>query len=294
MLPPGLVNVPNMGMRPLPPIIVRPGAVRPGSTRHRQATGLETSMTSFARRTALALLLALAGGGALAQPAPAPRYAVISAVGDTLTVVHQGTSVGSNLDRNERQKLKVKDSPLDDTALGVARKALQERDPAAKVSLFAVSEAQSPFFSGERFTPPADLAAELAKDGVTHVVVISKLRTDSAMQTRDGTQLGTGRVEGLGFYIDYDTEMVNTGSGRHADGFLAAFVSIKASLVDVAQGKVLSSEQVRVSDMVLGVGGDGKAKHPWQAMSPQQKLQALQGLLIEGLGRAVPATLKAL
>lgn len=251
-------------------------------------------MPTSTRRTALALLLALAGHAAFAQSAPPQRFAVISAVGDTLTVVHQGTSVGSHLDRNSRQLLKVKDSPLDDGALAVARNLLQARDPRAKVSLFAVSEPASPFFNGERFTPPADLAAELAKDGVTHALVISKLRTDSAMKTSDGTPLGTGRVEGLGFYIDYDTEMVNTQTGRHGDGFLAAFVSVKSTLVDLSQGKVVSSEPVRNSDMVLGVGQDGQAKHPWQALNAQQKLQALQVLLVEGLGRAVPATLKAL
>jgi hypothetical protein len=244
------------------------------------------------RRAVLTLLLALAGSATLAQPAP--RFAVISAVGDTITVVHQGTSVGSNLDRNERQKLKVKDSPLDDTALGTGRKALQARDGGAKVSLFAVSEAEAPFFDGERFTPPADLAAELAKDGVTHVLVISKLRTDSAMKTVDGTPLGTGRVEGLGFYIDYDTEMVNTTTGLHGTGFLAPFVSARTSLVDLAQGKVLSSEPVRVSRTVLGVGKDGQANHPWKAMDAQQKLQALQGLLVEGLERAVPVVMKAM
>jgi hypothetical protein len=112
-------------------------------------------------------------------------------------------------------------------------------------------EADAPFFNGERFTPPADLAAELAKDGVTHVLVLTKLRTDSAMKTRDGTVLGTGRVDGLGFYIDHDTEMVSARSGQHGDGFIAAFVSVKASLVDLAQAKVLSSEGVRLSDMAV-------------------------------------------
>jgi hypothetical protein len=247
---------------------------------------------SFARRTALALLLCLAGGSAFAQSTP--RFAVISDVGDTLTVIHQGTSVGSNLDRNDRQKLKVKDSPLDNTALGAARQALLARYTGVPVSLFAVSEADAPFFNGERFTPPADLAAELAKDGVTHVVVLTKLRTDTAMKTADGTVLGTGRVEGLGFYIDHDTHMVSARTGRHGDGYIAAFVSVKASLVDLKQAKVLSSEPVRLSDMVLAVGSDGQAKSAWQALSAQQKLQALQALLIEGVGRAVPATLNAL
>jgi hypothetical protein len=253
---------------------------------------VDNNTMTFARRTALALLLCLAGGSALAQSTP--RFAVISDVGDTLTVIHQGTSVGSNLDRNDRQKLKVKDSPLDNTALGAARQALLARYPNAPVSLFAVSEADAPFFNGERFTPPAELAAELAKDGVTHVLVLTKLRTDSAMKTRDGTVLGTGRVDGLGFYIDHDTEMVSARTGQHGNGFIAAFVSVKATLVDLAQAKVLNSEGVRLSDMALAVGKDGQARSAWQAWSAQQKLQALQSLLIEGLGRAVPVTLSAL
>jgi hypothetical protein len=79
------------------------------------------------RRHVLAALLAAAmASSAAAQQAPATlRYAVLSAVGDQMTVVRARTQTGSRLDRNDNEVAEMPDRALDRLVLKHADGALK-------------------------------------------------------------------------------------------------------------------------------------------------------------------------
>jgi hypothetical protein len=84
------------------------------------------------RHVLAAIFAATVTSGAAAQQAPAPqRYAVLSAVGDQMTVVRARTQTGSRLDRNDQEAAALPDRALDRLVLKHVDGALRRSVPSA-------------------------------------------------------------------------------------------------------------------------------------------------------------------
>ena len=81
------------------------------------------------------------------------KYAVLSSVGDRVTVVTRAMATGSNMDTNRREPMELSGPGLDNAVLLAAEDGIKAADPSAQALLLAPR------------TPLADAAANASRDG---------------------------------------------------------------------------------------------------------------------------------
>lgn len=236
-------------------------------------------------------LLVLAGGPAQADDRTATRrYAVLSLIGDTMNVVTYQPAVAGNTDRNRREAHPIPGGVFDRTALLAADETVRRQDPQSDVILLAASpslyvEAEK-LADGSRLALPADLDGVLKARAATHLVLIRKHRANARLQAA-GTMLGSGKLEGVGFYIDREQVMTRSDTGQRGEGFLGPYVYIRLALFDLATGVLVREEPVTGSTTVAAArsASDGD---PWTALPDAQKVNVLRGLVAREVGFALP------
>ncbi|HEY8974007.1 MAG TPA: hypothetical protein VIN75_07305 [Burkholderiaceae bacterium] len=242
------------------------------------------------------LLAAIAGLTLGAAAHAAPSYAVLSLVGDKLDIVTYQPVTGSQLDPNSHTTLPMPQDELDVTALRTINRAVKAAVPDAQVALLAAStaadfEGQEHIFDGNRVTLPAEIDAAVHRESVTTLVLVTKHQGEAHLEAWND-KLGSGRIRGLGFYVDGNKWIRNRDTNLTSQGYVAPFVYVDVSVVDVASGTVTrrtTIESGRVVDSTRSTEG-GNA---WQALSAAQKVALLTNLLTEQLQSAVPRLLAA-
>jgi hypothetical protein len=244
-------------------------------------------MTAALNRTLAVLaaswLLMSSATAADVTAAPAsPTYAVVSLIGDQFAIVTRRSDVGTRLDPNERVSLPVPDAVFDRIAADAVEKALLEAKPGTPVlnasirdpRLFALQDkllVESP----ESHDMRVALHDLLAKAGATDLILVTKQRGEPSFQLVDGMMGGVGWVSGIGFYIDNVSRMSNTEHKMTGEGFLAPYAHVMVSLLDLASMRVVKSKPGLETTMALPQ--DKKpANHSWDAMSPKEKVDALE------------------
>lgn len=229
-----------------------------------------------------------------AQAVAAPRsYGVLSELARELLVITYQPAVGSNLDANRRQRMPIPNGTIDRAALSLVKVKLAALEPQARISTFQpldsdVFDNRQGFTEGSLAGVPPDLTSALRQQGSTHLVLLTRQQADAAVSFDQG-KVGSGRMEGLGFYIDNMTEVDRTGqvNGR---GFLAPFVYIRATLIDVASGRVLRS-RVHLRSTPVPASSGATTSNPWDALDSAQKVRMLTGMLDEALDAVIPPLL---
>ena len=235
------------------------------------------------------------GMAAAASAAEGPRtYAVISLIGDKMGVVTYQMSTGSGIDRNRRETIDVSDGLFDKIALTAIEKALNAQPDKPRSQLFELAAPslftrQDRFFSDGKLILPEAIHAALKADGATHLLFVTKFRAEARMQA-DGSKVGSGVVEGLGFYIDHVTPMISNETGRKSNGFLAPFAFIRLSLVDLGSSAVLRQKNIEASTMMI-TANKKDAYNPWDTLSPADKIEHLRYLVDTELAKGVASLL---
>ena len=240
------------------------------------------------RLALVALLLGLATASAVAQS----RYAVLSSVGDRVTIVTRAMATGSNVDTNRREPMELSGPGLDNAVLLAAEDGIKAADPAAQAILLAPR------------TPLAEQAANASRDnqlekwagaaraqfvplGATHLIVISKHRGDARLRVSSGST-GSGKLEGLGFYVDTSYAAMDDNAAQGARGFLASYAYILIRMVDLQSGRQVGEQIVMASDTsVPGVD----STRAWDALPPEGKIAALRTLATKEVEAAMPVLL---
>lgn len=229
-----------------------------------------------------ALLLG-AAGAALGARAQAPhRYAVLSFVADRLEVVVPVQGTGSRIDRNLRREVPDAGRAFDGFALVAAGRAIEKTEPGAAVAL--IGTGPTPFhdrperlFDGGALALPDAVLDAVERERATRLLLLTKHGDDARLRFYD-SYVGSGRLRGLGFYLDHDMGVVVRDTGAVADGFIAPYVFIRLSLVDVASAKVIATQNITAS-MVVAVAESGGASDPWQMLDGTEKVRLLRRLL---------------
>lgn len=221
---------------------------------------------------------------------------VASAMGDVLTVVVHRAEVGSRVDQNLYQAAPNPDPSFDNTARQVAaegaRSALPRATLVQAVDLAGASSALArDWTDNKRFAPPAALLAQWQQAGLSHLLLVTRWRGATALKTLN-TRVGSGHLEGLGFYVDKHQKMRRTDTGETGEGFLAPFAYLQLQLINLATGEVEKTEQVS-SSSTLSAARNPTGTDAWSALEPAQKVRALQQLVRSGVGQAVPRLLGA-
>lgn len=242
----------------------------------------------------LASLAALLLASGAQAAAPAPSYAVISLVGDQLDIVTYQPQVGSQLDSNSHLRLTLSEDALDTAALRVINRSLRASQPGAQVALLAASTAdsfanQDRLFSGSHVTLPAEIDAAVHREGASTPVLVTKHRGEARLHVADGF-VGSGKLSGLGYYLDTNQELETRDTQVHSLGYLAPFVYVDVNLIDVATNTLLKRATI-ATGYVIGSSNRAEAVHPWDALTSQEKVDTLKRLLTQELQTALPTLL---
>lgn len=223
----------------------------------------------------------------------APRYAIVSLIGDRLLLARSQPTVGSRMDRNLREFVPMPKPVFDHAAVFAVQDAIKAADASAETVPLQVRdpriyEAQEKALAEDRGAAvllPA-LSGALAQARATHLVLVSKQRREARIELPDGYG-GTGTLEGIGFYIDSDARVEDRAERRTAVGFVAPFAYLRIAVVEVAGGKLLGERRIAASRAAW----DPHQPSPWDAMSDAQKARVMQALVREEILRAVPELL---
>src|SRR5882672_62863 len=225
---------------------------------------------------------------ALASSAVAQeRWAALSVIGDRMNLVYARMQTGTRTNPNYVEPVLMKDDVLDRLALNALLKAAGTSDP--EILPLALRDprfyqAQEKLFAGDGKPLLDGLLKAVEAQKITHVLLLARARGEASFQVREG-HIGIGTVEGLGFYVDRSTRVERVAE-RDADrGYIAPFAYYRLVLFDVARNAVVAEERVAAST-THPLAGSGEAD-PWDAVSAQQKVDDLEGLLNENTGPAL-------
>lgn len=224
----------------------------------------------------------------------APSYAVIALVGDQLDIVTYQPQVGSELDSNTHMRLPLSEDELDTAALRAINRSLRASRPGAQIALLAASTPdsfadQDRLFNGDHVTLPAEIDAAVHREGASTLVLVTKHRGDARLQVADGV-IGSGKLDGLGYYLDTNKHLRNREKGVRSIGYIAPYVYVDVNLIDVATNTLLKRSTI-ATGYVIGTSRRAEAVNPWDALTSQEKVATLKSLLTRELQSTMPTLL---
>jgi hypothetical protein len=219
---------------------------------------------------------------------PAADYAVLSLLGDRLLVGGPLTSIGSRNSKHEF--IELGDSFVEGGALIATKEAIARLDPGATVALlrshnaalFAIQDESLDSHGGAQAL--ADAVRPLLEPvAAKRLLLVSKLRRDAVFHFADRYYDRGGRLEGLGFYTDRGMRARTLETGEVVAGFIGFFAYFRMGLIDTRSWRVVREVDIAESR----VYGE-RDKGPWETLSAEWKVKALQALLREEMTRALP------
>jgi hypothetical protein len=228
--------------------------------------------------------------------AEARKYAVLSLIGDVMLISEWVPSTGSRTDPNQKTFIPMSDGVFDKSALLSANNALKGADPSIEpVLLFArertLYEAQNRMLDADGKTVDLldHVRALMKGTNATHLVLLTKYRSQARLPMHDQT-VGSGMLEGVGFYIDSSMKTILTETNEPGAGLLAPFAYFRIELIDLASGKVLAEKRIVAASTVSIASST--ASHAWNALSGAEKVRVIRQLIDEETTKAIPALLK--
>ena len=217
----------------------------------------------------------------------APRYAVISLIGDQLTIVTHATATGSRLDNNPKQVIQAGALALDDKVLEEVDRQMPKLVPGAEVSLLGINS-QEAYQKGEDALQVPAVKKALEQEHADRIILIRKYRGDARLNLLKQT-IGSGYLQGLGFYIDDRFKTRNTETGDTGDGFIAPYAYIRMSLLDGHDLREIRTLPITASyTFTAGRASTGKA---WDAFSAREKLSIISRLTLDSVRTHLPKLL---
>lgn len=251
------------------------------------------------RRNAIRMLLAAAVAlPALAwaqSPAAPQKVAILSLIGDEMTIVSYRKRTGSEGGLNFEEALAMPSPVFDESAMQAARQAVQKVLPQASFMLLSAPVAkaereQLDFVKGGRLVVESDTAQRLKAAGVSHVLLVTKLKAPAHIRLKD-IEVGSGTLRGIGYYIDRQLPTINLETGSSGVGFITTYAFMKLAWHDLADPGAF--RQLDVPAQTSRSSGDAAmGNDPWAAMSAQDKVSTLQRLISRELANAIPELLK--
>jgi hypothetical protein len=227
--------------------------------------------------------------------AAAATYVVVSLIGSELTFVTAQSQ--TNIDHNLYDVRRLNDPILDVTALTAAKAAIEKIRSDASVVTLRVNDpkllkSQDQWFKRDTIDAPELLEllkGEIGDDPATRLVIISSYRSEPVLKVTHGDYRGTGKVAGLGFYIDSLARFHRSDTGEKAQGFLAPFANFRIALVNPRSLAIEGQQTTAAGDTLSAAQAEDK--DPWNVLTAQQKIVALQKLLAQEIARMTPMLL---
>lgn len=233
--------------------------------------------------------------GAAACAAEARLYAVLSLIGDRLQLVQRVAATETQPERSVVEFIDLKEKVFDQTVRIAAYDILRRVEPNSTPMMLEVRDpslysAQARLLE-EGSASAATLTSMLAGTKATHLILVTRLRYEAMLKTDSG-HLGSGPLEGLGFYIDRSKPLIAGSTGEAAFGFLGPFAYFQISLYDIARRQVVRQEQV-VASRTLSAARSPDAD-PWTTLSSQQKVALLREMITSEITRVLPRMVRSI
>lgn len=235
-----------------------------------------------------AILLAAAPLVASAQER---HYAVLSLVGDQLLIVQREMATGSRLDKNTRLAVPMPGNTLDRAVLLAVDEAIRKAQPSAKPVLLSTRDpalygaAEKSLDSGGTARVFEAVRPVVAGAKATHLLLVTKHRHRAMLRLKGG-HVGTGYLEGMGFYVDHGSGETSYTATDTERGFISPFTYFKVSVIDLARGTVIAE------DYAVGSNAhsmpSGQIGNAWKSLSDEEKDRQLTALIREETARVVP------
>lgn len=246
----------------------------------------------FLRYRLLAALLFAVSQAVGAQPTER-SYAILSLIGDSVSIHTVRSDLGGRIPGENKIVLPYPSSVFDQAALLAAGSAIKALAPGARTTLMmsqdlALYQAQNAMFEAAASNQDNRnyLLSLLKAQKVSHLVLITKLRDNAALELSNGFA-GHGRLEGLGFFVD-DTIEVRTNESRELrNGIVAPFAYVKVRLLDASTLAVVHEVKATES-MIVARPSTAAAAGTWAAVSDADKVAYLGQLITQALEAATP------
>jgi len=239
-------------------------------------------MRPFWRACGLAALFMLVAGAASASDVT--RLGVMSVLGGEVQVVIHAPTTGTRIDRNAKDTLKV-GNEFEKFVLRTVVEDGQRNGFGEVLVLGRPANGSMPWQrDGKAVLVTQGLldAARAAK--LSHLLLIQPARAEAKLQMFRQA-VGAGQLEGLGFYVDTALEVQRVDNNQWSTGFLAPYAYFDMYLVEVATLDLQAEYRARASTAVIDPARQGN--DPWEALSTQRKVEVLQGLIQEEVGKAL-------
>jgi hypothetical protein len=229
-----------------------------------------------------ALCVAIA---ALPVAAQQPRkLGILSLVGDSFLIVNHEGAKGGVPASDVRTVLHLPEHAFDNAVAADVRDAIRKVTPGVQVVTLTATQSLYPH-EGESLEDPrpvlARVQAAVASAGITHLVLVTKLRrrADVPLEAKDAEEI----LEGLGFYLDPAAPTGNRDTP--AAGYLAPFAYFRVWLVDAGRQKVIGYREVTEISPVAR--GRLSTQQLWESMPSGEKVRLMHALVREGAQGAV-------
>jgi hypothetical protein len=228
----------------------------------------------------------------------AQQYVVLSLIGDHITLVGEGRQTGSRLDQNRYQVIKQAEPQFDDFAVSIADAVLAKTQPTASVVTVRVNDQKLYALRDSWLDAEAVGVRELlglignaippAPD--SHLLLITSSLEQPDMKTAHDYR-GTGKVAGLGFYLDTITRLRRSDTMESSRGYLGIFAHFQLVLVNLQTNAIEGHERIALGTTRSAARAEDRT--PWNALTPEQKSQVLQSLIKKGIEGSLPRMLSS-
>lgn len=246
------------------------------------------------RKLFILAFLVLVSAAASAQDGR--KYAILSLVGDKLTVVQREMTTGSNLDLNRRTEVPLPDASIDRAVVFAVEDALKRGSPSGPAPVLLASRRAALYDAGLLGASGIQQIVMTVKPmvgntGVTHLLLVTKLRHRAMLRIADG-YVGTGFLEGVGFYVDQGSMVRDIDLNEAESGFIAPYSYLMISLVELSSGRVIAQERM-LGSRAATTPRERNVGYAWHRLSDQEKVTRLTEVIRDEMARAVPVVLAA-
>jgi hypothetical protein len=249
------------------------------------------------------VFLALGLGATKAQAqtpaaAAAPKFGVLSFLGESINIIGSRASTGSRLSKNDLMSVDIPDAGFDAWALSSTQAALKRLAPQNETMLFNVKAPKwianpNELFTDGKLQVSAKLLEALRASGATHLVVLTRHRAEALVQFHDWAYNMGGSAEGLGYIISRMERVIDKKTGTSQDGFIAPFVFLRLSLVNLSDASVLKQRTITTATP-LTMSITSASSDPWDTLPAADKIAKLNEMIERELDKALPKLVEGL
>ena len=219
----------------------------------------------------------------------------MSLIGDGFSTVIFRENIGSNRDQNKQQFYPVNESGFDVSTVVAANAAIKKAVPDARTVLLLAKDhnlykTQNEMFDSAESLPESRelLKSMLKGQPVSHLVLVTKFRSEADFKFADNNYTGKGKLEGLGFYVHNSLQVEDINTRNSGLGILAPYVYIKIRLIDANTLEVIKETTQKQSHIVGITKPNESSVYVWDSMKSQQKIELLQSLIKAAMNEGIP------